>query len=81
MDEAISSTPQERCSSSINFYPPQENASSSILQEGDRPPGKDAAACQPEAQNIVLSSVFQPGQPDEQSAGQPSAQHQEQKTD
>jgi hypothetical protein len=49
MGEAISST-----------NPPQENASGGILQEGNRPPGKDDAACQPKAQGIVLRRSTQP---------------------
>jgi len=61
MGEAISST-----------NPPQENASGGILQEGNRPPGKDDAACQPKAQGIVLQRSTQPeDQPAEQLALQP----------
>src|SRR6266568_4293167 len=64
MGEAISST-----------NPPQENASGSILQEGNRPPGKYDAACQPKAQGIVLHRSAQPA---DQPAAQPKAQPDEQ---
>src|SRR5260370_1153476 len=47
--EAISST-----------NPLQENADGGIFQERTRPPGKDATACEPEAQGIVLDSGIQP---------------------
>ncbi len=71
MGEAISST-----------NPPQENASGGILQEGNRPPGKDAAACQPEAQGIVLHNREQPAeQSNDQPTSQPGAQSKDHASD